>query len=132
MSGSYPSLTRRRRFQCLPSSRADGSPKGGQPPVQLKREQRFEPSPHFVEYAGCSLAYEPRSSLLPGGATQLICLDYAADHVTLRNRDLKAPLTIAPRDRASYTAARQLVEGALRKHERRAPSGLLVGDRLQE
>jgi hypothetical protein len=62
----------------------------------------------------------------------LICLDYAADHISLRYRDVKAPLVIAPRDRASYTAARQLVEGAGRKHQRWTPSGLLVGDRLQE
>jgi len=99
---------------------------------QLKREQRFEPCPYFVEYAGWSLADEPRSSLLPGGAAQLICLHGAADHVALRYRDVKAPLTIAPRYRASYAAARQLIEGAWRKHERWAPSGLLIGDRLQE
>jgi hypothetical protein len=99
---------------------------------RLKREQRFEPSPHFVDYAHWSLAYEPRPSLLPRDATQLICLDDAAYQVALRYRYMKAPITIAPRYRAGNAMARQLIELVRRKHQRRAPSGLLVGDRLLE
>jgi len=62
----------------------------------------------------------------------LIGLYNAADLVAVWYRDVKAPITITPRDRAGDAPTRQFIKGPRGKHERRAPPGLLVGDRLQE
>ena len=102
---------------------------GNQP---SEREQWPEPCPHFVENACRSLANEARSALLPQGAAHLIRSDNAADLIALRDCDVKTPIAIAPRDRASNAPTRQLMEGAWRKHYCRAWSGLLVGDRLHK
>jgi hypothetical protein len=42
-------------------------------------------------------------------------LDNAADLVAIRNWDVKAPIAIAPRDRASHAPSRQLIEGTWRE-----------------
>jgi len=87
-------------------------------------KQRFEPSSYFVKHACRSLGYKPRPSLLPRGTAQLIGLYNAADLVAVWYRDMKAPITITPRDRAGDAPTRQFIKGPRGKHERRAPPGL--------
>jgi hypothetical protein len=97
-----------------------------------KREQGFEPGSYFVEHLCRSSAYETRSAVLPGDASQLIGLDNAADLAAVRQRDVKAPITIPPRYRTGNAPAGQLIEGKGRKDKRRSSSGLLVSDGLKE
>jgi len=52
--------------------------------------------------------------------------------VTVRHSNMKAPIPVTIGYRARDAAARELVEGARRKHERWPASGLFVADRLQE
>jgi hypothetical protein len=62
----------------------------------------------------------------------LVGLDHAADLVAVWYWDVKAPITIAPRYRTGNAPTGQLIKGEWRKDKRRPPSGLLVGDWLQE
>src|SRR5258705_2323031 len=127
----YSCLSRQHCKHCLPSKR---SLENSQSRLQdhSKREQRLEPGSYFVKHPCWSLGYKPRPSLLPRGTAQLIGLYNAADVVAVWYRDMKAPITITPRDRAGDAPTRQFIKGPRGKHERRAPPGLLVGDRLQE
>ena len=113
---------------CLPNAPSKRSLENNQSRLhdQSKREQRFEPGSYFVKHACGSLGYKPRPSLLPRGTAQLIGLYNAADLVAVWYRDMKAPITITP------PPTGQFIKGPRGKHERRAPPGLLVGDRLQE
>jgi hypothetical protein len=117
---------------CLPNAPSKRSLENSQSRLhdQSEREQRFEPGSYFVKHACGSLAYKPRPSLLPRGTAQLIGLYNAVDLVAVWYRDLKAPITITPRDGAGDAPTRQFIKGLRGKHKRRAPPGLLVGDRL--
>jgi hypothetical protein len=59
-------------------------------------------------------------------------LNDTLDLVDAGNRNVVTPIAVAPRDRACDASARQLIEGARRKHQRRASSSLLVGDGLEK
>jgi hypothetical protein len=95
-------------------------------------EQSFELCPNVVNHTGWGFAYKSRSALLPRSTAQLISLHDAPYLVTVRYGNMKAPIPVAIGYRARDTAARELVEGARRKHERWPASGLFVADRLQE
>jgi hypothetical protein len=62
----------------------------------------------------------------------LIGLHNAADLLTCRERDVKAPITIPPRYRTGNAATGKLVKDQWRQDKRGPPSGLLIGDGLQE
>lgn len=81
-----------------------------------EREQRPESGPHFIKNACRSLANQARSALLPRDTAQLIRLDNAADLVAIRDWNVKAPIAIAPRNRAGHAPIRQVIEGAWREH----------------
>jgi len=107
-------------------------PRRRSPVSPSEREQGFEPGSNFVKHPRRRFAYEARSPLLPRSASQLIGLDNATDFLTLRQCDVKAPIAIPSRYRTGNAATGQLVKGARRKNKRGPPSGLLVGNGLQE
>lgn len=100
--------------------------------LRSKRQQRFDPGSYFVEHLCRGLAYESGSALLPGGASQLIGPDNAADLLTLRQCDVKAPVAIPPRYWTGNAATGQLVKCHWRQNKRGPPSGLFIGNGLQE
>ena len=89
-------------------------PQTWSPAALLKREQRLEPCSYLVKHASRSLTYKTRSSLLPGGAAQLVGLHNASDLVAVRYRYVKTPIAITPRNRAGDAAAGQLIKNARR------------------
>ena len=100
--------------------------------LRLELEQRFELCPYIVEHTGWGFANKSRAPLLPRGTAQLVGLHDAPYFVTIRYRNMKAPIAVATCYRARDAAAGKLVEGARRKNECRPTSGLLVANRLQE
>jgi hypothetical protein len=100
--------------------------------ASLELEQRFELCSHIVNHPGWGFACKSRAALLPRGAAQLVGLHDTPYFVTIRYRNMKAPIAVATCYRARDAAAGKLVEGARRKHERWPTSGLFVANRLQE
>jgi hypothetical protein len=87
--------------------------------ASLQLEKRFEFCSYVVQHTSWRFAHKSRSALLPRGASHLIRLHNTTYFVTIRYRDMKAPIAVAACDWAGDAAASQVVKGLLRKYKRR-------------